>query len=242
MADPHEILRLDAHRPWPLREGPWKYYQEWNDALFLHWRVKPERLSALIPDCLEVDLFEEDAWVSFVAFDMHAVRPRNVPAFAPVSDFHELNLRTYVRYKGKPGVYFLSIEAAKSLACFVARNMSQLPYRHAAMYRSPDQFMVNNRKSGEHFKLSFQKGKPIAEKQALDLWLTERYALFQEAGVHLNSFEIHHPEWPLYELSVDALSLHYPRFDALVSDPPDLCHYSPGVPVLAWGKKANRVR
>lgn len=240
MPDPREILLADAHRPWPLREEPWKYYQEWNDALFLHWKVSPQRLSAFIPACLELDLFEGEAWVSFVAFDMHRVRPRHVPAFAPVSDFHELNLRTYVRYKGKPGVYFLSIEAAKSLACFVARNMSQLPYRHAAMYRSPDQFIVSNRKSGEYFKLSFQKGKPIQEKQALDLWLTERYALFQENGACLNAFEIHHPEWPLYGLKVDALSLHYPRFNALVPDLPDRCHYSPGVPVLAWAKKAEK--
>lgn len=239
MAVPHEILRSDAHRPWPLGQEPWKYYQEWNDALFLHWKVKPELLEPFIPEGLEIDLFEDYAWVSFVAFDMRSVRPRNVPAFAPVSDFHELNLRTYVCYKGKQGVYFLSIEAAKSLACFVAKTMSQLPYRYAAISRAPNSFQVEHARSGTHFKLVFSKGNPIREKRPLDLWLTERYALFQDAGIYLNSYEIHHPEWPLQELKITSLAIHYPRFAILGLGAPDLCHYSPGVPVLAWGKKAD---
>lgn len=242
MPDPHEILSSDAHRPWPLKPDRWRYYQEWNDALFLHWKVKPEQLVSFIPDGLEIDLFDDCAWVSFVAFDMQSVRPRNVPAFAPVSDFHELNVRTYVRYEGKPGVYFLSIEAEKLLACFVAKTMSRLPYRYAAISRSPDSFQVQNQRSGTHFKLNFSRGSAIPEKQPLDLWLTERYALFQDAGAYLNAYEIHHPEWPLQELNISSLTIHYPGFAALGLGTPDLCHYSPGVPVLAWAKKANRVR
>lgn len=242
MPDPHEILSSDAHRPWPLKPERWRYYQEWNDALFLHWKVKPEQLVSFIPDSLEVDLFDDCAWISFVAFDMQSVRPRNVPAFAPVSDFHELNVRTYVRYEGKPGVYFLSIEAAKLLACFVAKTMSRLPYRYAAISRSPDSFQVRNQRSGTHFKLNFSKGPAIPDKQPLDLWLTERYALFQDAGAYLNTYEIHHSEWPLQELKIRSLAIHYPGFAAFGFGTPDLCHYSPGVPVLAWGKKANRVR
>lgn len=241
MPAPHEILLSDAHRPWPLRQERWKYYQEWNDALFLHWKVKPELLAPFIPEGLEMDLFDNCAWVSFVAFDMQAVRPRNVPAFAPVSDFHELNFRTYVRYKGKQGVYFLSIEAGKSLACFVARTMSQLPYRYAAISRAPDRFLAENRPSGTWFRLDFTKGTYIHVKQPLDRWLTERYALFQEAGTNLNSFEIHHPEWPLQELKVSSLSIHYPGFAALGLGAPDLSHYSTGVPVLAWGKRADKL-
>ncbi len=237
MPHPHGILNADAHRPWPLRDDPWKYYQEWNNALLLHWRVKPELLESLIPEGLEVDLFDGYAWVSFVAFDMESVRPRHAPAFAPVSDFHELNLRTYARYKGKQGVYFLSIEAGKSLSCFLARKMSQLPYRYAAMSRTSDSFRVENARAGTYFKLVFSKGDAIREKQPLDLWLTERYALFQDVGSGLNSFDIHHPEWPLQELKIISLSIHYPVFDALGLAAPDLCHYSPGVPVLAWGKE-----
>ena len=240
MPQAHGILSADVHRPWPLRDDPWKYYQEWNDALFLHWKIKPEKLEAFIPAGLEIDLFEGAAWVSFVAFDMRSVRPRNVPAFAPVSDFHELNLRTYVRYKGKQGVYFLSIEASKSLACFVAKTMSELPYRYAEMVRASNSFQVQNARSGSHFKLFFNKGNTVSEKQPLDLWLTERYALFQDAGVYLNSYEIHHPEWPLQEVAVTSLSMHYPEFSNLGLGAPDLCHYSSGVPVLAWGKETDR--
>jgi hypothetical protein len=33
------LLTATAHRPYLLPAGPWRYYQEWNEALFLHWRV-----------------------------------------------------------------------------------------------------------------------------------------------------------------------------------------------------------
>src|SRR5437879_11235215 len=73
------------------------------------------------------------AWVSAVAFHMARVRPRGLPPLPPVSDFLELNLRTYVRLDDKPGVFFLSIHASKRLAVRVARWFSPLPYACARM-------------------------------------------------------------------------------------------------------------
>ena len=32
----NQLLKNSNHRPWPLPEVGWKYYQEWNNALFLH--------------------------------------------------------------------------------------------------------------------------------------------------------------------------------------------------------------
>ncbi len=39
-----DILNITHHRPWNLPLKRWKYYQEWNDALFLHWKVELEDL------------------------------------------------------------------------------------------------------------------------------------------------------------------------------------------------------
>lgn len=60
---------------------------------------------------------------------MEKIRPKNFPCFSPISDFDEINIRTYVRSHNKAGVYFLSIEGGKFLSCKVAKAISELPYR-----------------------------------------------------------------------------------------------------------------
>jgi len=101
-----DILNTTAHRPWKMPSENWKYYQEWNNVLFMHWQVELEALRPLVPKDMEIDLFGGKPWVSLVAFTMQKIRPKQLPSFPPISDFDEINIRTYVHYNGKPGVYF----------------------------------------------------------------------------------------------------------------------------------------
>ncbi|SFW17140.1 hypothetical protein SAMN02927921_00318 [Sinomicrobium oceani] len=229
-----EILQHTTHRPWNLPDRSWKYYQEWNKAVFLHWCVAPEVLRKWLPSSLELDLYEGKAWVSVVAFTMEKIRPSGLPPFPPVSDFHEINIRTYVKYKGKSGVYFLSIEGGKQLSCFLARNLSSLPYRYSRMTRIEGVYTSVNQKYGDTMTLNYNAGTAVSKKTALDLWLTERYALFQDTSSGISAFEIHHIPWPLYHLHTKETTIHYPRFSGLLSGAPHLMHYSTGVQVIAW--------
>jgi uncharacterized protein len=229
-----EILTQKSHRPFPVQRGSWRYYQEWNRALFLHWRVPVAELSAFVPSALEVDLFDSEAWVSLVAFTMENVRPRGVPAISAVSDFHEINIRTYVKCKGKAGVYFLSIEAGKRVSCFIARHLSALPYRYSEMSRNEGKFHSLNRKFRDSFLAEYRPGNGLLLPNDRDKWLTERYALFQEQGSRINMYDIHHVEWPLQLPEILDLWVNYKRFPFIHERKPDLCHYSPGVQVLAW--------
>lgn len=102
----YEILKSTEHRPWKLPNGTWKFYQEWNNAIFLHWQVNLNELRKFVPEQLEIDLFENKPWISLVAFNMENIRPKNMPAFSPISNFHEINIRTYVKFGNKSGVYF----------------------------------------------------------------------------------------------------------------------------------------
>lgn len=42
-----KILEQSAHRPWEIPKDRWRYYQEWNDAIFLHWEVDLEELKSM---------------------------------------------------------------------------------------------------------------------------------------------------------------------------------------------------
>lgn len=217
-----------------MPEGPWSFYQEWNDAVFLHWKVDRERLRAMVPASLELDEIDGVCWISVVAFTMQRIRLRGLPAYAPVSDFHELNVRTYVRHDGMAGVYFLSIEAASRISCWSARRLSALPYAHARIRRVVGTFTARSTPLGE-FHLAYRTGHPLTRKEQLDRWLTERYALFVEKEGHPVRYQTHHLEWPVRACELIDGKCTPLAWPGLFSGSPDRMHYSPGVAVLAWG-------
>ncbi|XZF14932.1 YqjF family protein [Chitinophagaceae bacterium MMS25-I14] len=242
MNNTDEILRRTSHRPWALPEKDWAYYQEWNGTLFLHWKVAPEALSGLLPEGVAADVFNGYAWVSLVAFTMQKIRPRNLPAFAPLSDFHEINVRTYVIRDGKPGVYFLSIEGGKHLSVWTAKGLSGLPYRYSLMERAANgnHQTYESLNGPKAFLLHsfFTPGAEIMDKTPLDKWLTERYCLYFDKGRRLYRYEIHHAEWKLNEVTLHSLTTGYVIGGLNLNRPPDLAHYSKGVKVLAWQREA----
>ena len=232
-----DILNTTEHRPWNMPTENWKFYQEWNNAIFLHWEVDLEELKKHVPKELEIDLFEGKPWVSVVAFTMEKIRPKHLPYFPPISNFHEINIRTYIKSKNKTGVYFLSIEGGKKLSCKVAKGISQLPYRYSAIKRSETQFNSSNLEFNDNLDIKFTIGKELKEKTELDKWLTERYALFQDTQNSINEFEIHHLEWPISTIDFQSLNLNYKRFNTLIDNSPQKIQYSKGVKVLAWPKQ-----
>ncbi len=236
-----EILNTKEHRPWEMPTGNWKFYQEWNNAIFLHWQVELTELEKVVPKELEIDLFEGKPWVSVVAFTMEKIRPKNLPSFPPISDFDEINIRTYVKSNNKPGVYFLSIEGGKKLSCIVAKGMSELPYRFSKIKRSQNLYKSSNSEFNDKLNIEFTIEKELKEKTELDKWLTERYALFQDTEKSINEFEIHHLEWPINEIKLKTVDFDYPRFGKLIKNEPNKIQYSKGVKVIAWGKNKKNI-
>jgi uncharacterized protein YqjF (DUF2071 family) len=215
--------------------------------LFAHWSVPAETLRPHVPAGLDLDTAEGSAWVSAVAFRMCRVRPRFLPPLGLVSNFLELNLRTYVWRAGKPGVYFLSIHAGSPLAVFVSRRLSPLPYVRARMTFSRDQAGIRFAckhawRDGSEFSVQYRPDSAIYDSLpgSLDAWLTERYCMYvgtSQRGLLLG--EIHHPRWRLQHVraEVSANTLGRP-FGLDLSRPADLLHYSAGVQAIAWSFEA----
>lgn len=231
-----EILNTTEHRPWNIPAESWKFYQEWNDAIFLHWEVELTELKKFVPKELEIDLFDGKPWVSVVAFTMEKIRPKNLPPFPPISNFDEINIRTYVKSKNKTGVYFLSIEGGTKLSCKIAKGISELPYRYSKIKRPENQYNSINSEFNDRLNIEFKTENEVTKKSRLDIWLTERYALFQDTEKSINQFEIHHLEWPTTQINLMKLDFSYPRFERLIKNEPDKIQYSKGVKVIAWGK------
>ena len=102
----------------------------WRDGLFAHWPMDPSRVRSVLPDELDVDSREGTAWVSALASVAAANRPWFLPRTTGVT-FPQVNLRTYVRREGRPGVYFLSLDIPSAVGVRLARSLYGLPYHRA---------------------------------------------------------------------------------------------------------------
>lgn len=204
-----EILLETTHRPYAYPDTKWLYYQEWNEVLFLHYETSLEILQELVPDELTIDTFNGKAYVSVVPFKMEKIRPRYLPSVKFVSNFGEINVRTYVEKDGKKGVYFLNIEAEKYISVFISKKLSGLPYEKSDIKMEGTHYQSQNLEKEFYLNTQFSIGKDLNDKSELDLWLTERYCLYIENKKDLYRYEIHHKEWALQGVDLNQLDLNY---------------------------------
>src|SRR4051794_23584100 len=107
----HKEFQQLAHRPYPLPNSPWIITQVWNDLLFMHWPIEIDQIKTLIPDRLEIDSFKGSAWISIIPLLVTGMSAKWLPPIPFLNSYIELNVRTYVRYEGVPGIYFFRLHA-----------------------------------------------------------------------------------------------------------------------------------
>jgi uncharacterized protein YqjF (DUF2071 family) len=183
------------------KERNWIIAQRWSHVLFLSFRCDIDLVRQKIPSELDVDTYDGSAWLSIVPFYMSHIRFRMTPVL-PMVSLWELNLRTYVRYKGRPGIYFFTLDTDSWLGQKVAKYCFHLPYRWRKMNGRADADCYDFESPGS-FKVEAKPGAVI-ESGKHDSWLVERYHLFTKTKRSLYRGDVIHEPW---ELSVlDTLS------------------------------------
>lgn len=238
MSKASALLKQTDHRPFPAPEKPWKYYQDWKGTLFLHWKVPAEVISAHLPSGLALDTIDGEAWISVVAFTVKNMRPRFLPPFPLISNFHEVNLRTYVVKDGVPGIYFFTVEAGKSISVFLARTLVGLKYKTAKIKRRTNQYVLTKSSERNALHLKYLVLQNITNKADIDTWLTERYCAYEEVNSDLYRFNIHHKPWPLKRVKFRKLKLQYKKWNFGIENClPDRQYFSPLQEVIFWGRE-----
>lgn len=239
-------MELDSqYRPYPAPPTPYVMHQAWHDLLFMHWRAPSESLQNIVPAGLPLDTFDGEAYIGVVPFVMRDVRPRFVPAVPWLSFFPELNVRTYVKLNGRPGVYFFSLDAANPVAVEVARTLFHLPYQNATMECIEEDDTIHysstrtdSRAAPAYFRATYHPtGSPfIPAQDSLEYFLTARYCLYTtDARGNILRGEIHHNPWQLQpaEAEIETNTMTEPIGLKLPNDPP-LLHFSQAIEMVAW--------
>jgi uncharacterized protein YqjF (DUF2071 family) len=242
---PKEVLRRTGHRPYPVPSGPWVLFMSWRDLLFIHWPVPEEALRSLVPSMLRLDTFDGSAWVGITPFRMSGVRPRFLPSVPHLSNFPELNVRTYVTAEGKPGIWFFSLDAGNPVAVRLARATFHLPYFDAEMscdvagsevrYRS---VRTHGGAPGAELAARYRPvGEPFESRpSSLEHFLTERYCLYAaDGGGTIYRGDIHHHPWSFQrgDLELESLAMTE-QIGVKLPETEPLLHFSKRVDVLAW--------
>ncbi len=237
---PNEQQRL-ATRVRPT--GNAVMYQQWRDLLFLHWEYSAPAIQATLPEGLFVDTFGGQAYLGVVPFFMRNIRPRFLPAVPGISDFMELNLRTYVHdCAGVPGVWFYSLDANQWLAVKIARHLFHLPYEHAKMTSRRTEnggiHYQSTRLGGPTCIFEYAPGTELPQPLpgSLEFFLIERYRLYSSAPDGLRRGAVFHHPYPLCRAEGTAWNEHLLKLNgfAPTGRPPDHIVMSRGVDVTIF--------
>lgn len=215
--------------------------QRWNDVVFLHWRFEPDAVQRLLPEGVEVDTFDGSAWVGLVPFHMDGL---GIPGIAPlphVGSFPEVNVRTYVRARGRIGVWFFSLDVDRFLPAAVARMTFSLPYHSGSATHLRTGGIVTSRvrrawprsDATSTTEIAIRTGPLIDHTAAFARFLTARWGLISatRAG-RLRYAPVDHPPWELHEAELLHLDDHLVAAAGLPhpEGPPSVM-WSPGVDV-----------
>lgn len=191
----------------------------WHNLLLFNYAVPPEILAYLPPDT-ELDIRDGSAHLSLVAFQFLRTRVFGVqwPGF---TNFTEINLRFYVKYKGERGVSFVKEYVPSILVAAIARWTYNEPYKSAAMEgfinESVDRISAEYRLvDGQHKMRFYAKGqkKPfMPESESLEHHFKEHeLGVGRDRRGNVLTYRVHHPHWEIYpieeyDIQVDAKGL-----------------------------------
>jgi uncharacterized protein YqjF (DUF2071 family) len=206
---------------------------DWDRLLFEHHPVDPAVVEPHLPEGLEVDTYDGDAYLSVVPFVNAAVRPAALPKRAGLT-LPELNLRTYVTHGDDAGVYFFSLDAEGVLGVAGARLFHHLPYYYARIHLDvvgpvedvPGdrvRFRSRRRHPGARpavYEAAYEPTGPVerAEPGSLAAFLTERYRYYAAGPDGLRYAQVSHERWPLQDAT--ATVVENTLFDANGFDHP----------------------
>nr|WP_243645222.1 DUF2071 domain-containing protein [Natrarchaeobius chitinivorans] len=221
----------------------------WRHGLFAHWPVDPEAIRSHLPRELTLETRDGHAWVSVLPFVLANVGLRWSPSILKTA-LPELNVRTYVRYRGEPGLFFFSVDIGAPLLARVIGQTTRLPVYHARMRVGADGRQVgfsSSRTDDEsgwdtHVGARGESGaRPPARFDAtyrpagdvftprpgtLAYWLTERRRFYAPENGGVLTGEIAHNPWPLQP--AEATITENTMFEANGLPSPDgepVCHY-----------------
>jgi uncharacterized protein YqjF (DUF2071 family) len=201
----------------------------------------------------ELDLYDDRAFVSLVAFGMRGMRPRiggrlGALLLRPIATHNFLNVRTYVRHRGEPAIFFMREWLANRLSVLLGPSTFGLPYRFGKIdYRNGGlSGEIRARDGALDYQAELSEDDfTTCEPGSLAEFLLERYTAFTQSGLTKRFFRIWHEPWRQNSARVilGNTALLRSTGDWWRSAHYVAANYAPGVEVwMGWPHRLERLR
>ena len=227
------------------------FLASWDRSVFIHYEADRRLLQREVP--FELDLRDGRAYVSVVAFTLLRMRPRIGGRFAewlfkPIASHEFLNVRTYVRHAGEPGIFFLAEWLSNPLSVRLGPRTFGLPYKFGQLAyehaRSAGEIRGNVEARGGCLRYQGNfRGSRFAPSDAGSLteFLLERYTAFTYHGKRRRLFRVWHEPWRQTPIDIEVTASDLLAVTGEWWNTAEYigANYSPGVEV--WMGRPHRV-
>ena len=226
---------------------------EWRKLILANYEIDPAILKKYLPVGTELDAWENRSYVSLVGFmvlktKLHGIR---IPFH---SNFPEVNLRFYVRYKSgndwRRGVVFINEFVPKHAITFVANKLYKerfvtYPLKHKCEIDNKLMIGYYWKKDKQWNKLEVKADPALRELKpgSKEEFITERYWGYSSIDKNkTKEFQVQHPRWNIYPIeqySIDSnfKTLYGNDFGSLNDTQPASVFLAEGSPATIFTKK-----
>jgi len=225
---------------------------EWRKLALFNYSIDPLILKPFVPYKTELDFWNDKCYLSLVGFRFVNTRLKGL-SIPFHSNFEEINLRFYVRYKDggtwKRGVVFIKEIVPKSALTFVANTIYKekyvtFPTRHEWLLDGGDMRVSY----GWKHKTQWDSIAVTASATSIEIlagseeeFITEHYwGYTQIDDVRTSQYQVEHPRWQTYsikgyEVNVRFGELYGEAFRILENARPDSVMLAEGSPIAVRG-------
>jgi uncharacterized protein len=227
---------------------------EWRKLIFANYEVDPAILKKYVPSGTELDSWNNKYYVSLVGFMFCDVKVLGIKV--PFhTDFPEVNLRFYVRYKEKDewkrGVVFIKEIVPKPAIAFVANSLFKERYTTLPMKyewkNSNDKLLASYqwKKNNKWHKLEVNASASgfALTKNSKEEFITEHFWGYSSMNkTETAEYRVEHPSWNIYpvndySIDCDFADMYGIDFSILKNKKPASVFLAEGSDVIVYSKK-----
>jgi len=209
----------------------------WENLIMANYEIEPSILVPYLPNGVELDFFNNKAYVSLVGFMFRQTKLFGIP-IPFFGSFEEINLRFYVKKienrKIKKGVVFINETVPFKIVALLANKLYKEHYISIPTKNSIDiaehkhiqyQWKINSK--WNTIEVKSEKYKHQIVQDSIEQFIFERYFGFTKlSDSSTQEYRIHHPKWTTNKLlntrvDCDFTSMYGPAFTGLNNQTPD---------------------